>query len=185
MPGVLKALINGAWVNLPAGMDEVWISPTEPTNPGIELWYDTDEVGITAARGLVGTPSMCRGTASSWTNNSSTATAITVTAGQAPSITATLDPTRWYKATFICQVSSSVAADTWVPEFRVDGNVLQNAAFPGSLGFWTSMFVFQPSNALAHTYSMWGRRSAASTGTMTISAATTTPISFYIEDVGT
>lgn len=45
MPGVLKALINGVWTNIPAGMDEVWISPNEPTNPGIELWYDTDEPG--------------------------------------------------------------------------------------------------------------------------------------------
>lgn len=52
MPGVLKALINGAWVNIPAGMDEVWISPTEPTNPGIELWYDTDEPGATGSFGL-------------------------------------------------------------------------------------------------------------------------------------
>lgn len=43
---VLKAKIDGVWVPLGSGgsgNDEVAIGPTVPTDPGIELWYDTDD----------------------------------------------------------------------------------------------------------------------------------------------
>ena len=46
---MIQAKINGVWtpVSGPPGpqgpaTDEVWIGPTSPTNPAIELWYDTD-----------------------------------------------------------------------------------------------------------------------------------------------
>jgi hypothetical protein len=37
---------NGTWplaLEGGAGADEVWISPSQPSTPGMELWYDTDE----------------------------------------------------------------------------------------------------------------------------------------------
>jgi hypothetical protein len=44
----LKAKVNGQWVAVSSGggggtgTDEVWVSPTAPTDPNIELWYDSD-----------------------------------------------------------------------------------------------------------------------------------------------
>ena len=38
--------------DIPPPIDEVWVSPDEPTDPAIELWYDTDEV-IPVARQVV------------------------------------------------------------------------------------------------------------------------------------
>lgn len=58
---VLKAKINGVWVPLGSGgsgNDEVDIGPTVPTDPGIELWYDTDDpqgqAGGVPSAGLLG-----------------------------------------------------------------------------------------------------------------------------------
>ena len=58
---VLKAKINGVWVPLGSGgsgSDEVEVGPTIPTDPGIELWYDTDDpqgqAGGVPAAGAVG-----------------------------------------------------------------------------------------------------------------------------------
>jgi hypothetical protein len=47
---VLKAKVDGAWVPVSSGggggggggTDEVWVNPTEPTDPNIELWFDSD-----------------------------------------------------------------------------------------------------------------------------------------------
>lgn len=43
---VLKARIGGAWVNVGGGTDEVSIGTAEPVDPNIELWYDTDDPGV-------------------------------------------------------------------------------------------------------------------------------------------
>lgn len=40
---VLKARIGGAWQEVGlVQADEVWIGPTAPTDPSVELWYDSD-----------------------------------------------------------------------------------------------------------------------------------------------
>jgi hypothetical protein len=53
--GVLKAWVNGAWVPVGGGSsgggasDVVWVDPNAPTDPNIELWYDTDASGSGSA----------------------------------------------------------------------------------------------------------------------------------------
>lgn len=46
--GVLYARSGGAWVPV-VGQDEVWIAADPPTDAGVELWYDTDDPGQSAA----------------------------------------------------------------------------------------------------------------------------------------
>ncbi len=50
MTGILRARVNGAWVDVTSatggtGTDEVWIGTDDPivANPTIELWYDSDD----------------------------------------------------------------------------------------------------------------------------------------------
>jgi len=56
--GVLKARVAGAWVDIGAiAPDVVWVDPSAPTDPSIELWYDTDATAYapdTGPRGIVG-----------------------------------------------------------------------------------------------------------------------------------
>ena len=51
-PVWLGPLTTAVEVDIPPDIDEVWVSPTEPTDPAVELWYDTDEV-IPPARQVV------------------------------------------------------------------------------------------------------------------------------------
>ena len=46
--GTLKALVGGSWVPIlgGGGVNEVAVSPDVPTDPNVELWYDTDDPGI-------------------------------------------------------------------------------------------------------------------------------------------
>jgi hypothetical protein len=43
--GVLRALVNGQWVDVAGGNDEVFVGPDDPalSIPTAELWYDTDD----------------------------------------------------------------------------------------------------------------------------------------------
>jgi hypothetical protein len=66
-PGVVQAIVAGANVTVdstdPAnpivsstgggtGTDEVWISPSAPSDPNIELWYDSDAVATDPTLGF-------------------------------------------------------------------------------------------------------------------------------------
>src|SRR5262245_37694634 len=43
MPGVLRAKVDGNWVDIGIGaVDEVFVGPTAPTDTNVQLWYDTD-----------------------------------------------------------------------------------------------------------------------------------------------
>lgn len=72
-PGVVQAVIGGANVTVDAtnpaypvvsatggggtGADEVWIGPTAPTDPAIELWFDTDAVApVVASTQIIAVP---------------------------------------------------------------------------------------------------------------------------------
>lgn len=49
--GVLYAKVGGAWV--PAlGPNEVFVGSDQPTDPDVELWYDTDDPGLSGGVGL-------------------------------------------------------------------------------------------------------------------------------------
>jgi len=41
---ILKAKIDGVWVDLLSGQDEVYVGANDP-GAGYDLWYDTDEIG--------------------------------------------------------------------------------------------------------------------------------------------
>ena len=44
--GVLRARVGGAWVDIGnAPVDPIWVDPSPPTDPNIEMWYDTDAIG--------------------------------------------------------------------------------------------------------------------------------------------
>jgi hypothetical protein len=43
---VLNARIGGVWVPVGGGTEEVSVGPTAPTDPGIEMWYDTDAPNV-------------------------------------------------------------------------------------------------------------------------------------------
>jgi hypothetical protein len=46
--GVLRARVGGAWVDIGGDRDQVWVNPSAPTDPNIELWYDTDAPSLLA-----------------------------------------------------------------------------------------------------------------------------------------
>jgi len=50
--GVLRVKVSGNWVDVGGSADVVWVNPDAPTDPNIEMWYDTDAFGL----GLGGGP---------------------------------------------------------------------------------------------------------------------------------
>jgi hypothetical protein len=58
--GVLRVNIGGEWVDISGngGTDEVSVGAIEPTEPGVELWYDTEDTpelaGLLPAGGTLG-----------------------------------------------------------------------------------------------------------------------------------
>lgn len=188
---VLFAKIAGGWVPIGgpsgSGSDEVHVG-TEPPTGTEELWFDTDAPGSStddlrwnSAWGVV---AKTKGVTSTWTNATATLTDITVTAGQAPSITTTLYAGRRYRATWQCPVSSTVPADVFVPYVNRDGVASENGATPCVAGSISTTTYFEDRVTTGVvTWKMQGRRSTASTGTISLTPAGA-PMYFVIEDIG-
>lgn len=126
------------------------------------------------------------GTASSWTNGTATPTDVTVTSGQAPSITAALSTSRLYRAVCRAPITSSVGTDVLVWQFVENGTPTELSAVLVT-GSPTARFesVFVPASSASVIYKMQGRRSSSSTGTLNLSGVGAShPLVFYIEDIG-
>lgn len=93
------------WVDNTGG-DEVWVGPTTPTDPAVEIWYDTDAVPtpVSAAlpRGYVGAVELATSYALT--------TAATWTTLPGMAVVWTADPTRRYRTTMQAVVEKSAAA---------------------------------------------------------------------------
>jgi hypothetical protein len=46
--GVLRARVGGQWIDIGGTTDAVWVDPNAPTDPNMELWYDTDALSVVA-----------------------------------------------------------------------------------------------------------------------------------------
>lgn len=121
-------------------------------------------------------------TASTWSNATATLSDITVTAGQAPILTLTLDPTRWYQASFQCRATSTVDGDVAVFRIMEDGvsrisgktRMITTASLTVAINL-----LFQPATALSTIYKIQGQRETG-TGTISLAAAVTGPMQFSI-----
>lgn len=169
-------------------VDQIVAQPGTPTSPNTELWYDTDDAGMgfpNMPRGQVG---RTVGTASAFSTSSNTSVDITVTAGQAPTLTLALDPTRIYRAVFNAPIIMSTVTDRAILELYINGVLNRTMAMvghPTSAGtavHATGVYYFVPSTAASVVYKMMARVSA---GTLSMPfASATDPIEFVIEDVG-
>lgn len=124
-------------------------------------------------------------TASTFTTATAGAVDITATTGDAPSITAVLQTSHTYRAVFDGRFSSSVAGDLIVLSF-VEGGVTRRGSVLSATVIAQSLpmeWVFQPAAGTSTVYKVQCNR-VAGTGTVSASASASTPLDFYIEDLG-
>lgn len=146
--------------------------------------FNVDYVPSSIGGGVVAYRS---GSASSWTSSSTTTpTDITVTAGDALSISIALSPSRRYKAVSVLNFVTSVAADRPVLILNVDGSdsaytfgVASSSQGGGVLSYMEYPLV--PSDNASHIYKLRGRLGNGGTGSVSLF---TGPFIFYIEDTG-
>lgn len=192
--GVLRAKVGGVWVDVVgSGSDEVFVGTDDPIGviPSTELWYDTDDptgdaaAAFQFAKGII---AFRQATASGFTVATGTATDITVTAGQAPSIAGlALDPARRYRMNLLAAVSIGTVNTRGVFDFYMDATALGTWTYSRNYGasaldeFWS--FLFVPADASAHTWKIMARSPDAAT--IGFGGATAQhPLQFSIEDVG-
>jgi hypothetical protein len=101
MVGVLKARVGGSWVDIAAGaIDEVWVGPSAPTDPNVQMWFDTDAPAVQDANvawGYIGSDTTSGQVALS-----------TTAADMGARVTWTANPSRRYRTTL---VTGNVAKD--------------------------------------------------------------------------
>lgn len=178
-----------------SGGDEVWIGTSDPivAHPTIELWFDSDDEPAAVdnanywntAWGIIASATA---TASSWSNATGTLSDITVTTGSA-TISTYLYATRRYRVYWQCQVTSTVAGDQFVMQPKFNGSVYGennvcriNAANTGEFTWFETLYT--PATDGPLTYSIMGRRSSASTGTVSVFNIGNSPMLMLIEDIG-
>lgn len=133
--------------------------------------------------GLVGFTS---GTATSWTNSTATETDLTVTSGTAPSITAALDTNRRYKLVFEGRFTAEAGALTGQVRFIENGT--QRSATEFGFSQIVSPItthheqILVPASSASVVYKCVG--SSPSTGLITAAASSSSPMQFWIEDMG-
>lgn len=125
--------------------------------------------------------------ATAYTNATAVETDITVTAGTAPSITVALDPARLYKFVFEARFQSTVLND--LAQARLLENGVQRKAglvFCHTAATTTlhTEQLLHPASSSAVAYKWVGSR-ATGTGTVSAVASASSPIEFWIEDMGT
>lgn len=130
-----------------------------------------------------------RATASTWTNNTATLSDITASTGPSPAATLALSTDRYYRAVFHATWGGTVASDIPIVVLTVDGvDLTLQAVVTGVLTGnpeYRFEYVFVPTTGASVVHKMRGRRSAASSGTVNLTAtAANRPMTFYIEDVG-
>ena len=190
--GVLYARVGGAWVPVGGAQDEVWVAAAAPTDPGVELWFDTDAPGATPSeaqpRGALG---RTVATASAFSTASTTFVDFTVTAGQSPSVSLTLDAARLYRATFrsyggLTAVGSTervlfglVVSGVLVKQVNL---ALAGAASTNQTSF--AVFIFQPAASGLQVVKVQVAVSVATTSYTTQLLTATNTIELLVEDIG-
>jgi hypothetical protein len=193
MTGALKAKVGGNWVPITyTASNEVQVSPDQPTESSVELWYDSDEDdnAVDAANywnsawGIVAEARW----ASSWSSASGTAQTITATSGT-NTFTAWLSASRRYRLYWQGMVTSTVAADYVVLQHQVNGAALgeNNAQYIAAANAqyftWVESRYIPPADG-NYTFVMTGRRSTASTGTVSVINTGNNPLWLMVEDLG-
>lgn len=126
------------------------------------------------------------GTATSWTNATTTASDITASTGAAPTLTLSLITTRLYKAVFVGRFFSTVANDLANISFNEGGVSRRAAIVECPLTNAISVhheWLFNPASAASIVYKVQGARFSG-TGTISGTASASTPFHFWIEDMG-
>lgn len=125
------------------------------------------------------------GTATSYTNNTASETDITVTSGDAPSLTLSLNTSRWYRATYVARFSNATPGGE-IALRLVEGGVARKALIDGPLAASARQFefihYFQPASSSPTIYKMTAAP-VGTVGTLTASASAQSPMQFTIEDV--
>jgi hypothetical protein len=183
--GVLYARVGGAWQQIGGGSaaDEVYVGSTAPTDPTTELWVDT-AANEAAPRGVLG---RTVGTATTYSNATTSDTDITVTAGQPPSLTLALPTDRLYRATYTSQwqidnltaraIFSVYQAGTIIHQHTVAADI----ASAGTTLVATCTFLSLTASSVV--YKVMARLNATGTVGLPFTAANQ-PILFMIEDIG-
>lgn len=148
--------------------------------------FNVDYVSVGSAGGIV---AYKVATASTWSSNSTTTvTDITVTAGDTPSISIALSPSRRYRLAAELNFGVTVAGDRPVPVINIDGvDVLVIGVSSSNQGAGTSSIIeyfYSPPDTASHTFKLRGRIGAAATGTASLLISSGSPLYFYIEDTG-
>jgi hypothetical protein len=56
--GVLRVKVGTNWVDVGGSSDPVWVDPNAPTDPNIDIWYDTDASGSVPSGSSIGVESV-------------------------------------------------------------------------------------------------------------------------------
>lgn len=193
MTGALKAKVNGLWTPVTYGgnLNEVEVSGTTPTDAGVELWYDTSTDQTSdptnywnSAWGVI---AEARWT-SSWTSISTSAQTITAATGT-NTFTVFLYASRRYRLYWQGMVTSTVAADYVVLQHQINGGLHSenNAQYIAAANVqyftWVESRYIPPADG-NYTFTMTGRRSSASTGTVSVINTGNNPLWLMVEDMG-
>jgi hypothetical protein len=170
---------DGTWAAppIPVGGDEVFIGPTEPVDPALELWYDTDAPmssdpkmprGIVAVATFLGSPVTCAGGGA--ITSVSSPLAYTVVAGRRYRVVLFLRATRLNAGSNYEQVQVNIAG--------LSGGGSYFVVFPGFCNVrHETNFVAAASAPVSYTAQI-------QTNINALSAYTDAPSAFYIEDTG-
>ncbi len=192
--GTLKVRESGAWN--PIGLtnaDEVWVGPDTPVSPSAELWYDTDEDSSSVvdqtlawnnAWGMVNEARW----SSSWSSASTSSQVITAASGT-NTFTAYLYASRRYRLYWQGMVTSTAAGDYIVLQHQVNGVSISenNAQYIAAANVQIFTWVesrYIPAADGNYTFAMTGRRSSASTGTVSVINTGNNPLWLMVEDLG-
>ena len=133
---VLKAQTSpGVWVPVIGGSGDVWVGPAEPVDPGVELWFDTDETAtevFTKTDVLARLPKSYSATGIAFTGQAASWTTVCTLVIPAQPVAGKLHTTGWIRVdktaadviTIGVFSNAAVLTATW-PD-NIDGNVYRS-----------------------------------------------------------
>jgi hypothetical protein len=150
----------------------------------IEQGADRVVLGAVGAAPILASTSA---TGSTWTNGTTTETAVTASTGAAPLVTLALNPARRHRMVVNGRFQSSVAGDGIIVRFY-EGGAARKAFVMGAAAVNLGQSIhhewdFVPASGSSVTYEVRAARLSGS-GTVAAAASPQTPIDFWIEDVG-
>jgi hypothetical protein len=134
--GVLRARVNGAWVDVVGGSagggtDEVYVGTDDPigTTPSIELWYDSDDDPAATDRANFWNSSWGQVARSTWTSAQTGITTAVALTGS--SVTAYTRTGRRYRITAAIAPYATATGNAAVVVIRRDGTSIQSRSWSG------------------------------------------------------